>query len=237
MKWLFALFLLISFVANIKSECCPKKSITFKLKNPHNNYCSQYGGFLGLPNIGPNPTLSGAYALVSGRCQALICGDGRNHDGAYCGQGSCYVGGCNCDGGCIPGDAIAEFKRLHGGSVQYIAAYYGLLDIVSVFSDRSPPRVYCFTVYEDRNLNGASFEVCGLPDECVDLPDEWKNRISSFDSEHYETFYDGQHCSGKNMRVGSASSPNHCSRDFRNDNLFIGCPTDGMNDNVESIRM
>ncbi|EDW18912.2 uncharacterized protein Dmoj_GI11819 [Drosophila mojavensis] len=39
-----------------------------------------------------------------GNCVIKICGDGRPLRGTYCGRGSCNLAGCDCDGGCLPGD-------------------------------------------------------------------------------------------------------------------------------------
>lgn len=47
------------------------------------------------------------------RCFLLgVCGDGRRHEGAYCGKGPCNTAGYNCDGGCIEGDPVESFKNL-----------------------------------------------------------------------------------------------------------------------------
>ncbi|CCU56363.1 unknown similar to XecnGV orf106 [Mythimna separata entomopoxvirus 'L'] len=50
-------------------------------------------------------------------CKIEVCGDGRVHEGHYCGVGPCNVFGYNCDGGCISGNPVEEFKILHAGKV------------------------------------------------------------------------------------------------------------------------
>lgn len=42
-----------------------------------------------------------------------VCGDGKPKNGIYCGVGKCYIWGCDCDGGCIEGDEIENFYKLH----------------------------------------------------------------------------------------------------------------------------
>lgn len=54
-------------------------------------------------------TKSGTCDII---CQIPVCGDGLKHDDRYyCGKGACNVFGCNCDGGCIEGNAEKNFYR------------------------------------------------------------------------------------------------------------------------------
>lgn len=54
------------------------------------------------------------------RCSIYLCGDGKPiTDGTYCGKGPCNLFGCNCDGGCIEGDASENFKAIHGHNNVY----------------------------------------------------------------------------------------------------------------------
>ncbi|XP_043476358.1 protein Diedel-like isoform X3 [Leptopilina heterotoma] len=57
-----------------------------------------------------------------GDCLTFACGDGKSLKGkdSYCGIGSCNIFGCNCDGGCIPGNATESFKALHGNKVRNV---------------------------------------------------------------------------------------------------------------------
>lgn len=47
-------------------------------------------------------------------CTAIVCDDGKVHDGTYCGIGSCNPNGCQCKGGCHKGDALTNFKQISG---------------------------------------------------------------------------------------------------------------------------
>lgn len=48
-------------------------------------------------------------------CEMKLCGNGKPPCGGliptYCGVGSCNIFGCNCDGGCIPGDAFESLSQ------------------------------------------------------------------------------------------------------------------------------
>ncbi|CAB3252294.1 unnamed protein product [Arctia plantaginis] len=55
-----------------------------------------------------------ASLMLPTRCEAKVCNDGRLHPGAYCGRGRCNLFGCNCEGGCIPGEPVLNFRRLNG---------------------------------------------------------------------------------------------------------------------------
>lgn len=50
-------------------------------------------------------------------CQIRLCGDGKPPSGGliptYCGVGSCNIFGCDCNGGCIPGDALESLSQLN----------------------------------------------------------------------------------------------------------------------------
>lgn len=52
--------------------------------------------------------------MLPTRCKAKVCGDGRVHGGFYCGKGRCNPAGCQCTGGCIEGDAEANFRKITG---------------------------------------------------------------------------------------------------------------------------
>lgn len=53
-------------------------------------------------------------ALPTSRCKALVCNDGKVHDGFFCGKGRCNPAGCQCVGGCHEGDAVANFRLISG---------------------------------------------------------------------------------------------------------------------------
>ncbi|CAB3252614.1 unnamed protein product [Arctia plantaginis] len=54
-----------------------------------------------------------ASMMLPTRCETRVCNDGRVHPGAYCGRGRCNLLGCDCKGGCIPGDPVLNFRRLN----------------------------------------------------------------------------------------------------------------------------
>lgn len=55
----------------------------------------------------------GARTVMEINCLITVCKNGKKPYGTYCGVGGCNVFGCNCDGGCIQGDAVVEFKSRH----------------------------------------------------------------------------------------------------------------------------
>lgn len=57
------------------------------------------------------------FAQSPWECKINACGDGKAVVGTYCGVGKCNVFGCDCDGGCIKGNAIENLKQIHGGHV------------------------------------------------------------------------------------------------------------------------
>ncbi|AXN77279.1 hypothetical protein HvAV-3i_gp096 [Heliothis virescens ascovirus 3i] len=52
-----------------------------------------------------------------GICKVSVCGDGKVHEGHYCGVGPCNIFGSNCEGGCHRGDPVVSFKELYAGKV------------------------------------------------------------------------------------------------------------------------
>lgn len=82
------------------ADCCASTAIDF---TPHRKTCDHFGAF---------PTRNGKH------CELTICGDGEaTRDDYFCGKGACNFFGCKCSGGCIPGDAIENFKSIHGNTV------------------------------------------------------------------------------------------------------------------------
>lgn len=107
------IIILIVFPVIAFSECCSKTSFYFK--HHASKSCFDYPD----SNIAvPGDTYlqqATVYAHIKlSRCMASTCGDGKHHDGVYCGIGGCNIFGCNCDGGCIPGNAKENFLRIHG---------------------------------------------------------------------------------------------------------------------------
>jgi len=79
------------------AECCtPRAEIIYKMDTGN---CKDVGG----------------YGLNRTRCEITICADGMKRVGTYCGQGSCNIFGCNCDGGCLRGEWTQSFLRRNLG--------------------------------------------------------------------------------------------------------------------------
>lgn len=55
-------------------------------------------------------------------CEISVCDNGEKpkNGGTYCGQGGCNLFGCNCDGGCIKGNALENFFAKHKNQVRSI---------------------------------------------------------------------------------------------------------------------
>lgn len=124
-KSLFSLFVVVLVMTDFAhSICCRKTHIKFHITG---------GGVCGDIEGGqyPVPTGYGTHAVAisgsqiignirEGNCRIFICGNGRKSRYAHCGQNVCNIFGCACDGGCIPGDAIQNFKNLHGNKVSSV---------------------------------------------------------------------------------------------------------------------
>lgn len=82
----------------VHSECCYRFTFQFR-NNNENNQCTgdnvQQVGWVGRSRI----------------CSKSVCGDGKPPGkGFFSGISSCNVFGCNCDGGCVPGEGKPAFK-------------------------------------------------------------------------------------------------------------------------------
>ncbi|KAH8363275.1 hypothetical protein KR084_007715 [Drosophila pseudotakahashii] len=83
----------LALVKDSTSECCTSsEEVTFRLDRGD---CEDVRG------SGNNPL----------NCKITICADGFDRVGTYCGQGSCNIFGCNCDGGCLEGDWTQSFVQ------------------------------------------------------------------------------------------------------------------------------
>lgn len=88
------------------AECCGDTATVFF--NARDKHCQYFG----------------ASRTNSGKCEITLCGDGELlATGRYCGKGPCNIFGCNCDGGCRHGDAVENFKVLHGDAVYNVFHY------------------------------------------------------------------------------------------------------------------
>lgn len=120
----FKIFLICLLPVAIQSECCKPNQLYFK--RDKDRECESYSGGSVPLVFGGNGPLSGiqAYAeignnIMSRRCRAFVCGDGEKPHGSYCARGPCNIFGCNCDGGCIPGDAEESFLKLNDVTSSY----------------------------------------------------------------------------------------------------------------------
>ncbi|KAH8363270.1 hypothetical protein KR084_007714 [Drosophila pseudotakahashii] len=83
----------LALVNKSAAECClTKEEVTFKMARGE---CKDVGG----------------YGHYTDNCTILICADGLHNVGMFCGQGSCNIFGCNCDGGCLEGDFSKTFAE------------------------------------------------------------------------------------------------------------------------------
>lgn len=111
---------------DVRAVCCRRTTILFTLKDRNDN-CRNYGGQLrsvvsvpGIPGV-VNAGVQHTHNMRYGRCEVrAACGDGRRPKSGhfYCGVGSCNIFGCNCDGGCVPGDPYTEFRKMYGDYVE-----------------------------------------------------------------------------------------------------------------------
>lgn len=105
------------FPYSSNAVCCRKEKIYFQ-KVDSSSFCENFGGL-----VPYNEMVLFSYSFKDAfkNCETMACGDGTPHKGrVYCGKGSCNIFGCNCDGGCIPGNALENFKSLHGNRVRNV---------------------------------------------------------------------------------------------------------------------
>lgn len=73
-----------------------------------------------------NRTCRSYDAVIAGydnsRCFIYLCGDGFTPgEGVFCGKGPCNMFGCDCDYGCVEGDARANFKARFGDKIRIVS--------------------------------------------------------------------------------------------------------------------
>uniref|UniRef100_A0A8D8X952 Protein Diedel-like n=1 Tax=Cacopsylla melanoneura TaxID=428564 RepID=A0A8D8X952_9HEMI len=99
MKCFLVTILVVNIFSMVHSKCCEKvHHLLFTLKD-QSALCSNFDGW-GKP--------TGCHT------KDPFCGDGKPVKGYYCGVGKCNIFGCNCDGGCIPGNILESFIREYG---------------------------------------------------------------------------------------------------------------------------
>lgn len=128
-------FCLLLFVATISllpnssnAECCHKKLVRYRIPDENSN-CRDFGGSLADFNLEDvynyrvhlYPNIDFCLNKTDKRiCEVDVCEDGKPSKGTYCGKGSCNIFGCNCDGGCIKGNALLNFLAIHGDKVRSV---------------------------------------------------------------------------------------------------------------------
>lgn len=101
-QYYFAVLLIAHYMSSVHAVCCYTTKIEFVITNPRKK-CSDYGAKKSYGDL---------------VCETSICGDGKPlKKGVYCGIGPCNIFGCNCDGGCIPGNGRVNFIVIHGDEV------------------------------------------------------------------------------------------------------------------------
>lgn len=107
------------------AECCHKKIVRYQMTDK-NKKCSYFGGQTAdfdMDDISnPRSDYCSNKAANKRICEISICDDGEppKNGKTFCGQGSCNIFGCNCDGGCIKGNYYQNFLSKHQNEVQSI---------------------------------------------------------------------------------------------------------------------
>lgn len=124
LKFFILLFVvkLTLFPCIINGECCGRQKLYFQRVDAKSR-CNDFGGLIPMNEvISLYPYIIPASYESSINCEISVCGDGKKPQNKkiYCGQGSCNIFGCNCDGGCIPGNALKNFKALYENKVRNV---------------------------------------------------------------------------------------------------------------------
>lgn len=113
----------------IQATCCSKITVTFSAIDRSD--CSNFGALNKLSDYNFGSGFGGAHAVASSitnlvmrNCQIDLCGDGESvGHRRNCAYGSCNLFGCNCDGGCVPGDpsnAMQIFSEKYPGQLRSV---------------------------------------------------------------------------------------------------------------------
>lgn len=86
--------LIVSVLVTNEAKCCRKLVMSW-----YSSDCTPYA-----KDQSERPIL----------CKVKVCNDGLPNRGFYCGKGDCNIFGCNCDGGCIEGNAAYNFREKSG---------------------------------------------------------------------------------------------------------------------------
>lgn len=113
--FLFFIVTFFLFPSLIHAKCCGTAvTLTFRSRNKN---CVEFTG--GSNEVYPD----GFFIRYDNNrlCSITVCGDGEAlTEGTYCGIGPCNIFSCNCDYGCREGNALENFKAIHGDSVYNI---------------------------------------------------------------------------------------------------------------------
>lgn len=234
------LFIYAFAVIGINAKCCYKTSVNYVAKK---GACGDYedGNVVQSNWRSRDPYSIGALAdTLRSYCVANVCADGRYH--LHCTtKGECNIFSCECEGDCIKGDAVKQFSENHKGNVDGVAKSYstygtiiGLATyIYDAFTKNEP---CCMNIYENGKWKGEKMEICAKCGECINLPKEWQNRISSYGALKTATFYTEENCQGHHEEA---------CRDFSYTGFLAGinnlwgliCSNDNINDKTKSVKM
>lgn len=115
-KSIIALFsiMLITHQHLTQAKCCIKQTLIFDTRNPSDD-CDAFNATESYRRF------SIFYPKKTTACLISVCGDGKPPgEGIYCGDGKCNVFGCDCDGGCVPGNHLQSFEKLHKDKIKYL---------------------------------------------------------------------------------------------------------------------
>lgn len=94
----------------------------------------------------------------------------------------------------------------------------------------------CLKVYEDGKMKGANMKICGKCNECMNLPKEWQNRVSSYAAHNLARFYTGKNCRGHSEKACRDFTYTGFLSDVNN--LWgLMCSVKDLNNNTKSLKM
>lgn len=94
----------------INAQCCKPYLVSFKTINENCEFFGAYNDFY--------QSTIGLRSDNSKQCVIRLCGNGELiSERNYCGKGFCNRFGCNCNEGCIEGNAVTNFQTLHENDV------------------------------------------------------------------------------------------------------------------------
>lgn len=111
----------VTFPLASNAECCLKQLVRFTMSDKTLSCDEDFDGNVEGSSLGeilyPNNDIF-LDKIGKGKCEIKLCGDGKPVvEGIYCGKGPCNLFGCNCEGGCIQGNTLQNFRAIHGKNV------------------------------------------------------------------------------------------------------------------------